>query len=120
MSTALHPDTGLPTIVVHDGYPGGAGIAELGFDAGHDHLTATLEVVSSCGCDTGCPRVVRASPPSAATATSLPRQGRRRRPAPRRAGLTHRSLRTPRRRLRLQAHVVDQSPRPGERPSGTR
>ena len=33
VSTALHPDTGLPTILVYDGHPGGAGFAERGFAA---------------------------------------------------------------------------------------
>ena len=31
VSMALHPQTGEPTIFVYDGYPGGAGIAELAF-----------------------------------------------------------------------------------------
>ncbi|MEO9221167.1 MAG: DEAD/DEAH box helicase, partial [Mycobacteriaceae bacterium] len=30
VSTALHPDTGLPTVFVHDGHPGGAGFADRG------------------------------------------------------------------------------------------
>ena len=34
VSTALHPDTGLPTVVVYDGFPGGAGIAERGPPSG--------------------------------------------------------------------------------------
>jgi hypothetical protein len=34
VSTALQADTGLPTIVIYDGYPGGAGIAELGYASG--------------------------------------------------------------------------------------
>ena len=33
VSTALHPDTGLPTILVYDGHPGGAGFAERGLRA---------------------------------------------------------------------------------------
>ena len=33
VSMAMHPQTGEPTIFVYDGYPGGAGIAELAFDA---------------------------------------------------------------------------------------
>ena len=33
VSMALHPQTGEPTIFVYDGYPGGAGIAELAFEA---------------------------------------------------------------------------------------
>ena len=38
VSTPLQADTGLPTIVIYDGYPGGVGIAELGFGAGRRHL----------------------------------------------------------------------------------
>src|SRR5690606_4959280 len=41
VSTALQADTGLPTIVIHDAYPGGTGIAELGFAAADRHLAAT-------------------------------------------------------------------------------
>jgi len=59
VSTAIQADTGKPTIVIYDGYPGGAGIAELGFDAGRRHLEATLEVISGCRCDTGCPSCVQ-------------------------------------------------------------
>jgi DEAD/DEAH box helicase domain-containing protein len=59
VSTALQGETGRPTIVVHDAYPGGAGIAELGFAAGRRLLEATLEVVASCPCATGCPSCVQ-------------------------------------------------------------
>ena len=59
VSTALQADTGLPTIVVYDGYPGGAGIAELGFAAGRRLLDATLQVIESCPCATGCPSCVQ-------------------------------------------------------------
>jgi DEAD/DEAH box helicase domain-containing protein len=48
-----------PAIVVYDGYPGGAGIAELGFAAADRHLAATLEVLTSCGCEAGCPSCVQ-------------------------------------------------------------
>ena len=30
VSTDRHPDTGLPTVLVYDGHPGGAGFAEQG------------------------------------------------------------------------------------------
>ena len=33
VSTALHPDTGRPTVFVYDGHPGGAGFAERGLRA---------------------------------------------------------------------------------------
>ncbi|MFZ2177426.1 MAG: DEAD/DEAH box helicase [Rhodococcus sp. (in: high G+C Gram-positive bacteria)] len=58
VSTALHADTGLPTVFVHDGHAGGAGFA----DRGHAQLTrwlgATREAIVSCGCASGCPSCV--------------------------------------------------------------
>lgn len=59
VSTALQADTRRPTIVIYDGYPGGAGIAELGFAAGRTHLEATLEAIAGCPCDGGCPSCVQ-------------------------------------------------------------
>jgi len=59
VSTALHIDTGRATIVIYDGYPGGAGIAELGYAAGRRHLEATLEAIAGCPCEQGCPSCVQ-------------------------------------------------------------
>jgi DEAD/DEAH box helicase domain-containing protein len=59
VSTALQADTGRPTIVIYDGYPGGAGIAELGFAAGRSHLEATLAAIEECRCEAGCPSCVQ-------------------------------------------------------------
>jgi len=59
VSTVRQADTGLPTILVYDGYPGGAGIAELGFDAADRHLTTTLEVIEACACTGGCPSCIQ-------------------------------------------------------------
>jgi DEAD/DEAH box helicase domain-containing protein len=59
VSTALQADTGLPTVVIHDGYPGGTGIAELGFAAADRHLPSTLELLESCECANGCPSCVQ-------------------------------------------------------------
>ena len=59
VSTALQADTGLPTIVIYDGYPGGAGIAELGFASGAELLAATLDLVVACSCAAGCPSCVQ-------------------------------------------------------------
>lgn len=58
VSTALHLDTGLPTVTIYDGYPGGAGIAELAYDAANRHLWATREVLEHCPCNDGCPSCV--------------------------------------------------------------
>jgi DEAD/DEAH box helicase domain-containing protein len=59
VSTPHHPDTDRATIFVYDGYPGGAGIAELGWEAGEEHLRATLDVIESCECPDGCPSCVQ-------------------------------------------------------------
>jgi DEAD/DEAH box helicase domain-containing protein len=59
VSMAVHPQTGEPTIFVYDGYPGGAGIAELAFDAAVGHVRATLQLIAACPCDDGCPSCVQ-------------------------------------------------------------
>jgi DEAD/DEAH box helicase domain-containing protein len=59
VSTALHPDTGRPTILVYDGHPGGAGFAERGFRAARVWLTATRDAILACECATGCPSCVQ-------------------------------------------------------------
>ena len=59
VSMALHPQTGDPTIFVYDGYPGGAGIAELAFAELARHVRAAHELVSGCPCDDGCPSCVQ-------------------------------------------------------------
>ena len=46
VSMALHPQTGEPTIFVYDGYPGGAGIAELAFARLTEHIAAAHELVA--------------------------------------------------------------------------
>lgn len=58
VSTALHPDTGLPTILVYDGSPGGAGFAERGFDRAATWLSATAATIQGCPCRDGCPSCV--------------------------------------------------------------
>jgi DEAD/DEAH box helicase domain-containing protein len=59
LSTAFHPDTGLPTVFVHDGHPGGAGFAERGYAAAVEWLTATRDAIRACECAEGCPSCVQ-------------------------------------------------------------
>jgi DEAD/DEAH box helicase domain-containing protein len=59
VSTALHPDTGRPTIMVFDGYPGGAGFAERGYAAFEAWVRATRDAVLGCPCAAGCPACVQ-------------------------------------------------------------
>ena len=59
VSTPEHQDTGACTVFIYDGYPGGAGIAERGFEAGAEHLRATLDAIRNCRCERGCPSCVQ-------------------------------------------------------------
>ncbi|HET7405617.1 MAG TPA: DEAD/DEAH box helicase [Mycobacteriales bacterium] len=59
VSTALHPDTGLTTVFVYDGHPGGAGFAERGYRASDRWLTATRDAIAACECEQGCPSCVQ-------------------------------------------------------------
>lgn len=58
VSTAMHPDTGQLTVVVHDAHPGGAGFARRGYEAAAAWLTATRDAVAGCRCSDGCPSCV--------------------------------------------------------------
>ena len=59
VSTACHPDTGRPTVMVFDGYPGGAGFAERAFAAFEAWVRATRDAVLGCPCSRGCPACVQ-------------------------------------------------------------
>ncbi len=59
VSTALHADTGQPTIFVYDGHPGGAGFAERGFNMARTWLRATMEAIEACECPSGCPSCIQ-------------------------------------------------------------
>ncbi|MDO5740676.1 MAG: DEAD/DEAH box helicase [Ornithinimicrobium sp.] len=59
LSTALHPDTGLPTVLIYDGHAGGAGFARRGFQEAATWLAATRDLVLACPCTTGCPSCVQ-------------------------------------------------------------
>ncbi|MDX1511621.1 MAG: DEAD/DEAH box helicase, partial [Nitriliruptorales bacterium] len=59
LSTALHPDTGQPTVFIYDGYAGGAGLAERSHRRLGEHLEMTRDAVASCRCASGCPSCVQ-------------------------------------------------------------
>ncbi len=59
LSTPLHPDTGNAQIFIYDAYPGGIGITEKGFDLVEDLWRATLEVITTCPCEEGCPSCIQ-------------------------------------------------------------
>jgi len=59
VSTVFQAETGLPTIVIHDAYPGGAGLAELAWASASRLLDATRDLIASCPCEDGCPSCVQ-------------------------------------------------------------
>ncbi|MGN6782405.1 MAG: DEAD/DEAH box helicase [Marmoricola sp.] len=59
VSTRRHPDTGVLTVFVHDGHPGGAGFAARGYETATGWLAATRDAIEACGCAEGCPSCVQ-------------------------------------------------------------
>ena len=59
LSIAMHRQTRLPTIFVYDGYPGGVGISERGYDTFEEVARDTLGVLARCPCKKGCPACVQ-------------------------------------------------------------
>jgi DEAD/DEAH box helicase domain-containing protein len=59
VSTACHPDTGLPTVFVYDGHAGGAGFAERAYRDAERWLSATRDAIGACECEAGCPSCVQ-------------------------------------------------------------
>ena len=76
VSMALHPQTGDPTIFVYDGYPGGAGIAELAFADVHALVARRARArVGMSRATTGARRACsrRSAATGTSTSTSRPR-----------------------------------------------
>jgi DEAD/DEAH box helicase domain-containing protein len=59
LSTNAHPQTGVPTIFIYDGHPGGIGISRCGYER-FDHLVADASrLIGECPCKSGCPSCVQ-------------------------------------------------------------
>jgi len=59
VSIVHHAQTDGPTVFVHDGYPGGAGVADLGYEVAGELLRAAADLIEACGCAAGCPSCVQ-------------------------------------------------------------
>jgi len=59
LSTNVHQDTGVPTVFIYDGHPGGVGIAERGFEQFEGWVADTVRLLEGCPCERGCPSCVQ-------------------------------------------------------------
>jgi DEAD/DEAH box helicase domain-containing protein len=58
ISYPFHPQIGKSAVFIYDGYPGGVGLSEKGFDVIDELLERTWELVLSCDCADGCPSCI--------------------------------------------------------------
>jgi DEAD/DEAH box helicase domain-containing protein len=59
VSTPFHADTGRAQIFIYDGYPGGIGIVEKGYEIIEELWAATLRAIEECPCREGCPACIQ-------------------------------------------------------------
>ena len=59
LSTNAHPQTGGPTIFIHDGHPGGVGITRIAFAHFEELVADAHRLISECVCRNGCPSCVQ-------------------------------------------------------------
>ncbi len=59
LSTNAHPQTGGPTIFIHDGHPGGVGITRIAFAQFETLVDDAHRLISECRCRDGCPSCVQ-------------------------------------------------------------
>ena len=59
LSTNHHPQTGVPTIFIYDGHPGGIGIARTAFARFEELCEDALRLIAECPCSSGCPSCVQ-------------------------------------------------------------
>jgi DEAD/DEAH box helicase domain-containing protein len=59
LSTNFHPQTGVPTIFVYDGHPGGIGITRMAFARFEELCRDAQRLIAGCACSGGCPSCVQ-------------------------------------------------------------
>ena len=59
LSTNFHPQTGVPTIFLYDGHPGGIGITRTAFARFEELCQDAHRLIAECPCASGCPSCVQ-------------------------------------------------------------
>ncbi|NPA16493.1 MAG: DEAD/DEAH box helicase [Aquificae bacterium] len=58
LSTPFFPETGKPTVFIYDGYEGGVGYSEVGFNRIEEMIHSTYRTIAKCNCISGCPSCI--------------------------------------------------------------
>lgn len=58
ISYTFHPQVEKAAVFIYDGYPGGVGLAQRGFEIILELLGKTLDLVRTCPCEQGCPACI--------------------------------------------------------------
>ena len=59
LSTNIHFQTGLSTIFIYEGHPGGVGIVEQGYREFTALLERAIRLIAECPCKVGCPSCIQ-------------------------------------------------------------
>jgi DEAD/DEAH box helicase domain-containing protein len=59
LSTNYHHQTGVPTIFIYDGHPGGVGITRSGYHEFERLVGDASRLIADCPCESGCPSCVQ-------------------------------------------------------------
>jgi len=59
LSINAHPQTGVPTIFIYDGHPGGVGLTRRGYDQFERLVADARKLIGECPCKDGCPSCVQ-------------------------------------------------------------
>ena len=59
LSINAHPQTGVPTIFIYDGHPGGVGLTRRGYDQFERLVADARKLIGECPCRAGCPSCVQ-------------------------------------------------------------
>ncbi len=59
LSTNYHHQTGVPTIFIYDGHPGGVGITRRGYQEFERLVGDASRLIADCPCESGCPSCVQ-------------------------------------------------------------
>ena len=54
-----HPQLESPAVFIYDGIPGGAGLAERGYNEFESLVARTCDLVTECDCEDGCPACIQ-------------------------------------------------------------